>query len=48
VKVDSKASYPPIFGSGCARFSSAPKTLDPGPGAYRVEKKRAKKQKYIK
>jgi hypothetical protein len=28
-KVENKASYPPIFGSGCMRFTSAPKTISP-------------------
>ena len=51
-KQDIKGNYPPIFGAGINRFPSAPKkmetSLTPGPGSYQVDKKKFKKQKYIK
>jgi hypothetical protein len=43
-KVESKASYPPIFGSGCMRFTSAPKTIAPSivfPAVSRVDQGQA-------
>ena len=51
VKAEPKGNYPPIFGSGARRFPSAPKsalTDGPGPGSYKLDVKKKKKQKYIK